>query len=141
MAAIIVPVATSICLGLAHVLGVPDGDLSDLPTPMIVLWGPVIAAIVASPVAFMLGAWAARRTQKHLTAAARPRTSLVRQCVVFVAVGGAIWGAVLGTAGALGWQVGWVLVPVGAIAGAIGGRSVAWLVLSDRKDSVSSRRS
>jgi len=31
VAAIIVPVAASTCLGLAHVLGVPDGDLSDPP--------------------------------------------------------------------------------------------------------------
>ena len=134
MAAIVVPVVASICVTLAHALGVFVGDLREMPTAMLLLWGPMHAMMVAAPVAFVLGAWAARRTQQRLSTTARPRTSLVRQCVVFVAVGGAIWGAVLAMAGALAWNVGWVLVPAGVIAGAIGGRLVAWVVISDKPE-------
>ena len=62
-----------------------------------------------------------------------PSLAIVRRCSTFVAGGGAVWGAVLAGIGTAGFRVGWVLIPVGLIAGAIGGSLVAWVVLSDNR--------
>ena len=134
VAAIVVPIAASIALAVAQAVGGPVGELRELPTMMIVLWGPVLATIMVAPVAFVLGALMVRREERLMIASPTPLRSVVRRAAGFIAVGGALWGAVLATVGTLGGPVGWLLVPVGAVAGAIGGALAAWVVFSESTD-------
>jgi hypothetical protein len=129
-AAIVVPVAASLCLTLAQTVGLPVDDLRELPPMMIMLWGTVIAAMVAAPIGFVFGAWAARRAQRQLAAGSSTTSRVVRRTAGFVAAGGAVWGAVLARTGTF-WPVGWVLIQVGIVAGAVSGGLVALVVLSD----------
>jgi hypothetical protein len=130
IAAITVPLVASLCVALTRASGIPVGDLREFPVAMILLWGPILGAILAGPVAFVLGAWAVRRVQRTLAAPQRSKT-IVWRCSSFVAVGGALWGGVLAKAGIAGMHVGWALIPVGLVAGAVGGGLVALVVLSD----------
>ena len=124
VAAIAVPIVASFCLALGYAIGLPVGDLRELPTSMIALWGPVFGVMLVAPVAFVLGALAVRRAQRRLTIAT-PSTTIVRRRSTFVGGGGVLWGAVLAGIGNRGFRVGWVLIPVGLIAGAIGGSLAA----------------
>jgi hypothetical protein len=133
IAGIVVPVTASLALAVAHALGSPVGDLRAWPTTMIVLWGPVLGLIVSGPIAFALGAWAVRRAQFR-TSPLPSGSSIVRQSALLVGSGGAVWGAVLAVTGVLDWEIGWILVPVGTVAGVMGGALVSWAVICDRPE-------
>ena len=129
---IAVPVVASLVLAMVHALGAPVGDLREWPTAMIALWGPVFATIVVGPVGFALGAWAARRGQQQAMSILVADAAVVLRAAVSVGCGGAIWGGVLAVTGILDWEIGWVLVPVGGVAGVIGGALASWVVISDQ---------
>jgi hypothetical protein len=127
-----VPLVATACLIVARTAGWSIGDLSGEPTMMLVLWGPLFAAIITTPVSFVLGALTAHRTRLLITS--KSNRALLWQATAFMAVGGASCGWALSALDILGLHVGRVLIPVGTVAGVVAGILSAWIVITDEKN-------
>jgi hypothetical protein len=130
LAALTVPVVAAAFLGVLRSVGVSVGDLNEYSASMIVVWGSIVSAVLAAPIAFVLGAWAVRSAERMRTGR-KPSAAVVRRCSSVVACGGALWGIVLAFGLPTGMHVGWPLVAVGLCAGTVGGAFAAWALLSD----------
>jgi hypothetical protein len=129
ISAAVAGVVGAVVIVVAAAVGVGANSLSELPVPMVALWGLMTGVITTLPVGAACGAVVAALVRSHLVKHGS-RRSATQRAAGLGGVFGAVYGLALHYLDSAGPSV-TLLVAAGVIGGVAAGRVAAAVVISD----------